>query len=116
VAPVAATLPVVRVRHLRRQRQPRRPPPAPVARTQEPTGTGEAHQLIERCNDALQAAGIAIHLRLAETDDGLELEIHDCTDGHICKVLHDRRLDLAELPLLLTALARQAGLIVDIVV
>ncbi len=121
VQPVSALLPVVRVRHVGRRTESAKRLPRPKNENTQARGKhvspAEAERLVERCNEALASAGVAIHLRLRqrEEDEQLELEIHDCTDGHICTVLHDRQVALADLPALLAALARRAGIIVDVV-
>lgn len=111
--PVQAIQPVLRVRHLER----RWPRSGSRARSQDekavPPGLAAALMLIDETNDVLARQDIAIHLSLVSHEDFFSLEIYDCTDKQVCRVLEDRQIPLDELPELVRHLSGEAGLLID---
>jgi len=101
----------MRIRHLKREWQRRRYEQQTPPRAAADIATAE--EALQQVNQDLQDHHIALHLRLQQTDDGLLLEIYDCTDGHVCGVLHDRIITLTDLPKLINGLIREAGIIID---
>jgi hypothetical protein len=69
--------------------------------------------LTEQVNKNLEACGILIHLVLALNNDTWGLDIYDCSDHQLCRIIHAMPIDLDELSGLLNSLQREAGIMLD---
>lgn len=70
-------------------------------------------QLIDQVNASLLGHGVEIHIVLLRKGDGYALDIYDCTDLEVCRIINDQSVNLAELPLLLKNLQEGVGLLLD---
>lgn len=69
--------------------------------------------LIARTNEDLRRQSIPIRLVLAEEDDGYVIDVYDCHDDEVCKIVGDLVIDLEELPTLLRNLDQESGILLD---
>lgn len=72
-------------------------------------------RLVDRLNGELLRHNVPIHLVLMAAEEGLLLEVYDCTDQQVCRSIHDLEIRAAELPFLLGKLQKEAGLMVDVI-
>ncbi len=70
-------------------------------------------QLVDQVNASLEAHGVEIHIALVRKEEGYALDIYDCTDLDVCRIIKTESVDISELPLLLKNLQEGAGLLVD---
>jgi hypothetical protein len=79
-----------------------------------PEGAERALQLlILQTNQDFISHDIAIHLGLVKSSEGYQLDIYDCTDGHVCKLVKDKTIHIEELPKLIRNLQQEAGILLD---
>jgi hypothetical protein len=113
---VLAVAPMVRIKQyadrkiLRKQRSAAEQAPAPA-----PNEEKFLRLLIEEANDSLDRLEIALHLVLIIEEGDYLLEIYDCTQQQVCRVVKELEITPAELPELLRKLQLAAGLMVDTV-
>lgn len=92
----------------------RRPPPG---KRYEPESEGQLHRalalMIDQANSNLQQLGLDVHISLVRHDKGFALDIYDCRSGSLCEMIGKEQVSLAELPVLLTNLHQQVGLLID---
>ena len=69
--------------------------------------------LIFQANQNFLTHGVAIHLGLKKSQEGYELDIYDCTDGNICKLVKDDTVHIEDLALLVRNLQQEAGILLD---
>lgn len=69
--------------------------------------------LIFQANQDFVSHGVDIHLGLKKTGEGYELDIYDCTDGNVCKLVKDDTIHIQDLALLVRNLQQEAGILVD---
>lgn len=69
--------------------------------------------LIIQANNDFSSHGVDIHLGLVKSSEGYELDIYDCTDGHVCKLIKDDTIHIEKLPGLIRNLQQEAGLLLD---
>ena len=77
--------------------------------------TKTVRTMVEQVNKDLADHKILIHLVLIGDDDGFSLDVYDCTDNFVCKIVKDIVINLDDLPILIRNLQQEAGLIVDAV-
>ena len=77
--------------------------------------TKTVRTMVEKVNKDLADHKILIHLILTSDDDGFSLDVYDCTDNFVCKIVKDIVINLDDLPILIRNLQQEAGLIVDAV-
>lgn len=70
--------------------------------------------MIRQANDDLAASGTPLHLVLTQTEEGLALDVYDCSDDALCEVAQEVPLDLNNLLTLLDSLEHESGIIVNI--
>lgn len=73
----------------------------------------EVRNMVADANERLQQQGILVHLVLMQGEDGLYIEVYDCTDEISCRVIHDIEIDISDLPTLMRNLYQESGLLVD---
>ena len=71
--------------------------------------------MVEQVNKDLTNHNVLIHLVLTQDDDGFSLDVYDCTDNYVCKVVKDIIINVNDLPVLIRNLQQEAGLLVDTV-
>ena len=69
--------------------------------------------LIFQANQDFASHDIAIHLGLVKSSEGYRLDIYDCTDSHVCKLVKDNTIHIEELPKLIRNLQQEAGILLD---
>lgn len=72
-------------------------------------------QLVERVNANLDDHHILLHLVLVQTEEGVSVEVYDCTGQDACTVMRDFEIAVSDLPLLLRNLEEESGLLIDTV-
>jgi len=75
----------------------------------------EVKRLVEEINAQFMAQGTRIYLTLVADDDGVALDLYDCSDGNVCRSIHDISIDIGDLPILLARLTQKTGIMVDTV-
>lgn len=80
-----------------------------------PAAERDVRSLIDTVNSHLDRNNIQIHLVLMQDEKGYALDVYDCTDNQVCRIVRDIVIDLDELPVLLGNLQEETGLLVDIV-
>lgn len=73
----------------------------------------EICRLVEQINQQLAKHGTKIHLVLVADDEGFAIDLYDCSDNNVCRVIHDISIGIGELPLLLSRLTQKVGIMVD---
>lgn len=91
----------------RRGRQHRRPVPL------DQPSQREVCRLLAQINQQLERQGTLLHLVLVADDDGLAIDLYDCSDQQVCRVIHDISIGINDLPSLLARLTQKVGLMVD---
>jgi len=76
-------------------------------------GVRDVKRLAEEVNQHLEKSGAGIHLLLIQEEDGFVLDVYDCSDGHVCKVIHDMIVPVDELQNLYEKLQSESGIIFD---
>lgn len=71
--------------------------------------------MVEQVNKDLTSHNVLIHLVLTHDDDGFSLDVYDCTDNHVCKIVKDIVINVEDLPVLIRNLQQEAGLLIDAV-
>lgn len=69
--------------------------------------------LVDEVNTTLQGHDVKIHIALLRKEGGYALEIYDCTDLEVCRIIKDKEVNISELPALFKNLQEGAGLLVD---
>lgn len=69
--------------------------------------------LVRRVNEDLASQSILIHLLLVQDEEGFYIDVYDCTDQKVCKIINDFAISVEELPLLVRNLLQERGLLVD---
>ena len=69
--------------------------------------------LIIEANQDFIARGVDIHLGLKKTDAEYELDIYDCTDGNVCKLVKDDAVHIEDLVSLVRNLQKESGILID---
>jgi len=69
--------------------------------------------LIIQANNDFSSHGVDIHLVLVKSREDYELDIYDCTDGHVCKLIKDDTIHIEKLPGLIRNLQQKAGILMD---
>lgn len=75
----------------------------------------EVQRLIEEINAQLAAQGTMIHLTMVVNEEGVAIDLYDCSDGDTCRCIHDISIDIMDLPILLARLTKKTGIMVDTV-
>ena len=70
-------------------------------------------EMIAKVNDDLDKQNVLIHLILVKDDEGFSIDVYDCTDNHVCKVIKDININVEDLPLLIRNLELESGLLID---
>lgn len=106
---ISAVLPIKHIqRRFYRSHEERR------SETEERDHVGLAlQQLVDQVNGSLLGHDVEIHIVLLRRDGGYALEIYDCTDLEVCRIIKDREVIISELPSLLKNLQEGAGLLLD---
>jgi hypothetical protein len=79
-----------------------------------PEGAERSLQLlILQANNDFVSYGVDIHLGLVKSSEGYQLDIYDCTDGHVCKLVKDETIHIEKLPGLIRNLQQEAGILLD---
>jgi len=73
----------------------------------------EVCRLLEQINQQLERQGTMIHLVLVADDGGFAIDLYDCSDQQVCRVIHDISIGINDLPLLLARLTEKVGIMVD---
>lgn len=73
----------------------------------------EISRLVEQINHQLEAQGIMIHLVLVTTEGGFAIDLYDCSDGNVCRNIHDIRIGIGDLSILFARLTLKTGIMVD---
>lgn len=73
----------------------------------------EVRRLLEEINGQFAAQGTMIHLTMVAGDDGVAIDLYDCSDGNACRCIHDISIDINDLPILLARLMQKTGIMVD---
>lgn len=71
--------------------------------------------LIEQVNRNFHAGNVDIHLALVKNENGYELDIHDCSNGQVCRLVRETEIHLDDLPKLLRNLQTESGILIDTV-
>ena len=69
--------------------------------------------LIVQANNDFASHGIDIHIGLVKSSAGYALDIYDCTDGFVCKLIQDNTIHIEDLPNLIRNLQQEAGILLD---
>ena len=70
-------------------------------------------QLVDQVNASLEIHDVKIHITLIRREKGYALEIYDCSDLEVCRIIKDAEVNISELPMLLKNLQEGVGLLVD---
>ncbi len=104
--------PVMPITHLQRRWD--KKPEEEGAEAGEEDQVGMAlQQLVDQVNGRFESHGVEMHLSLLRKEEGYALEIYDCTDLEVCRIIKDEVVDISALPLLLKNLQEGVGLLVD---
>lgn len=80
----------------------------------QPLAEKAIRDLVQQTNEDLAASGVPLHLVLTQNEEGLALDIYDCSDNVVCEVTQEVPLDLNNLLTTLDNLEHEAGIIVNI--
>ena len=69
--------------------------------------------LVTQVNKDLEKASIQIHLTLIREENDYLLEIYDCSEKDVCKVIEDITIPFDDLPHFIKNLQEEAGILVD---
>jgi len=58
---------------------------------------------------------VPIHLGLVRVNDGYEIDIYDCSDNRVCKIIREDGVHLDDLSTLFRNLQEESGILIDIV-
>lgn len=75
----------------------------------------EVRRLLAEINTQFAAQGTMVHLTMVEDEDGVAIDLYDCSDSNVCRCIHDISIDIADLPVLLARLQKKTGIMVDMV-
>lgn len=80
-----------------------------------PSGPAEKsiRSALGRVNDDMVSRALPWHLVLARNEDGLALDVYDCSANDACRVSYDVPIALDNLPGFLDSLEHETGIIVD---
>ena len=78
-----------------------------------PAGIRDVKRLAEQVNLHLEKRGAGIHLVLIQEGDGFVLDVYDCSNGHVCEVIHDMVVHVNELQSFFAKLQKESGIIFD---
>lgn len=115
---VDGTPPIARIGAFKREWNRRREAGAHKAKQVAALSAEEAEavrRLVERVNLSLDDHRVMLHLVLIHTEEGVAVEIYDCTGNEACTVVRDFEIAVSDLPLLLRNLQEEAGLLIDTV-
>ncbi|MDP2107218.1 MAG: hypothetical protein Q8J76_14570, partial [Desulfobulbaceae bacterium] len=73
----------------------------------------EVHRLLDEINTQLAAQGTMIHLAMVANEEGVAIDLYDCSDANVCRCIHDISIDINDLPILLARLMQKTGIMVD---
>lgn len=115
IIPVGQVGPVARLRYLRRE-----------LRKKERAGSGKSipasprvekafRMLIEQLNQDMETQGIQIYLVLVPETAGYSIDVYDCTDKMLCRLVREVYIGVKELPDMIRNLQEKAGILVDII-
>jgi len=83
-------------------------------KTLSPAEIRDVRRLLAEVNANLERYGILLHFVLVAGMDGAYgIDVYDCADGEACRIIHDMEVGLDELPALLAALQREAGIMLN---
>lgn len=81
-----------------------------------PDGVEKSLQIsIDKVNSNLRKHDVPIHLALVRRNGAYELDVYDCSDRRICRLIRDHEVHLDDLMGLLRNLQEEAGILVDTV-
>ncbi len=106
---ISAVLPI---KHIQQRRWYKTNEERPAEEQSEEVGLALQH-MVDQVNASLEAHDVKIHIALIRRDGGYALEIYDCTDLEVCRIIKDAEVNISELPILLKNLQEGAGLLVD---
>ncbi len=91
-------------------------PPPQERREEELTDQSEKdlHLLVKSVNENLTKLNVAIHIGLVRHETGYGLEIFDCTNNFVCRIIKDKAIHITDLPQMLRNLQEEAGIIIDV--
>ena len=69
--------------------------------------------MVDKVNKDLTSHNVLIHLVLTHDEDGFSLDVYDCTDNQVCKIVKDIIINVDDLPVLIRNLQQEAGLLID---
>ena len=115
IIPVGQVGPVSRLRYLRRE-----------LRKRERAGSGKStpasrrvekalRMMIKQFNQDMETHGIQIYLVLVPEAAGYSIDVYDCTDKILCRLVREVYIDVDELPDMILNLQEKAGILVDII-
>ena len=79
----------------------------------DPARMRDVKRLTEEINSRLEKKGAGIHLVLVLDNGGFVLDVYDCTDANVCRVVHNIIVRVGELQGLLASLQKESGIIFD---
>ncbi|MEA3547511.1 MAG: hypothetical protein U9R66_07595 [Thermodesulfobacteriota bacterium] len=71
--------------------------------------------LVDKVNENLQKHQVPIHLGLVRVHNGYEIDIYDCSDNRVCKIIREDAVHLEDLSTLFRNLQEESGILIDTV-
>ena len=107
--------PVARLRYFRRELRKKRSSGSGESIPAAPQGEKALRMMIEQLNQDLETQGIQIHLVLVPEAAGYSVDVYDCTEKILCRLVHGVRINVDKLSHLIRNLQEKAGILIDII-
>ena len=85
----------------------------PAGGSLSPNDRKTVRGLIDQVNANLKKQGVLIHLVLVQDENGMSIDVYDCSDASVCEVVRDIVIDITELPGLLKSLEQETGILIN---
>ena len=71
--------------------------------------------LVDNVNENLQKHQVPIHIALVRIDNGYEIDIYDCSDNRVCRIIRENEVHFEDLSTLFHQLQEESGILIDTV-
>ena len=115
IIPIGQVGPVTRLRYLRRELRKRKRAGSGKLILASPQVEKTFRMMIEQFNQGMETQGIQIYLVLVPEAAGYSIDVYDCTDKRLCRLVREVYIGDDELPEMIRNLQEKAGLLVDII-
>lgn len=75
----------------------------------------EICRLVDQINQQMEDQRTMIHLVLVADDEGFAIDLYDCSDSNVSRIIQDISVGINDLPILLSRLIRKKGIMLDTV-